>query len=102
MAPVEYDKAVGRYEREGVNMETPISPKVTAGGAAGAAALVIVWVAGLFGLGVPPEVAIAFTVLLTTGASWIQRDKLRDAGQAAVNAPVDTPVGTLLEVQKAA
>lgn len=64
-------------------METPVSPKVVAGGAAGAAALVLVWIAGVLGLEIPPEVAIAFTVLLSSGASWLKRDPLRDKGQAA-------------------
>lgn len=84
------------------SLETPVSPKVVAGGAGGAAALVLVWLAGLFGLDVPAEVAVAFTVLLSAGASWFQRDKLRDMGQAAVQAPISMPVGDVVEeVRKA-
>jgi hypothetical protein len=44
--------------------------KVWAGGAAGAAALVIVYVVGLFGIAVPAEVASALTVLLSSGAAY--------------------------------
>lgn len=83
-------------------METPVSPKVVAGGAGGAAALVLVWMLGLLGLEVPPEVAIAIATLLAGAAGWATRDRLRDAGQAAANAPDDTPVGSIPEVKKAA
>jgi hypothetical protein len=47
-------------------------PKVVAGGAASGAALVIVYVASLFGLQVPPEVAVAFTGLLSFGAAYLK------------------------------
>lgn len=46
--------------------------KVWAGGAAGAAALVIVYAVGLFGIDVPAEVASALTFLLGTGAAYIK------------------------------
>lgn len=59
-------------------MSNPISPKVTAGGGAGALALIIVWVAGQFGLEVPAEVAVAFTTLITLVASWVVPDSMRD------------------------
>lgn len=48
------------------------TPKVAAGGIFGAAAIVIVWIAGQFGVEVPPEVAAAFTVLLGSGAAYIK------------------------------
>lgn len=46
--------------------------KVTAGGAAGAAVVVAVYVAGLFGLAVPAEVASAVTVLASFGAGYLK------------------------------
>ena len=46
--------------------------KVIAGGAAGAASIILVYVAGLCGLDVPAEVASAVTVLLSTGAAYIK------------------------------
>lgn len=46
--------------------------KVIAGGAAGAVSIVLVWVAGLFGLEVPAEVASAVTVLLSSAAAYIK------------------------------
>lgn len=42
-----------------------ISSKVGLGAAAGAITIIIVWIVGLLGLEVPPEVASAFTVLIT-------------------------------------
>jgi hypothetical protein len=49
------------------------TPKVIAATAAGAATVLLVWIAGLFGLEVPPEVAAAATVLLTAGAGYLWR-----------------------------
>lgn len=46
--------------------------KVVAGGAAGAFAIVLVYIAGLFGLDVPAEVAASVTVLLSTGAAYLK------------------------------
>ena len=46
--------------------------KVIAGGAAGAASIVLVYAAGLFGLDVPGEVASALTVLISTGAAYLK------------------------------
>lgn len=46
-------------------------PKVTAGGIAGGAALIIVWVAGLFGLDVPAEVAGAIVLVAGSGAAYL-------------------------------
>lgn len=48
-------------------------PKVVAATAAGAATVVLVWVVGLLGLDVPPEVASAVTVLLAAGAGYLKR-----------------------------
>lgn len=58
-------------------MSNPVSPKVQAGGVTGAAALVLVWVAGQFGLEVPAEVAIAFTTVLAFVAGYVVPDPKR-------------------------
>lgn len=49
--------------------------KVTATGAAGAGALVLIWILGSFGVDVPPEVASALTVLIGTGAGYLKRER---------------------------
>lgn len=49
-----------------------VNPKVQAAGAAGAVTVLAVWVAGLFGLDVPPEAASAFTVLVATVAGYVK------------------------------
>lgn len=56
-------------------MNSPLAPqpKVLAGGAAGAAALVIVWAASQFNVDVPAEVAVAFSTLLSFAASYIKK-----------------------------
>ena len=46
--------------------------KVIAGGAAGAATVVLVYVCNLFGLDVPAEVASSVTVLISTGAAYLK------------------------------
>lgn len=48
-------------------------PKVTAAVAAGAATVLLVWIAGTLGLDVPPEVASAVTVLLSAGTAYLKR-----------------------------
>lgn len=48
--------------------------KVAAGGAAGSATVVLIYVAGLLGLDVPAEVASALTVLLSFGAGYMRHD----------------------------
>lgn len=49
------------------------TPKVIAGVGAGAATVLLVWLAGLFGVEVPPEVASSVTVLLAAGAAYLKR-----------------------------
>lgn len=49
-----------------------VNPKVAVSGAAGAATVVLVWVAGMFGVDVPAEVAAAATVLISTVAGWLK------------------------------
>lgn len=46
-------------------------PKVAAGGAAGAIALVIVWLVSLTGLEMPAEVSAAIGWLVTAGVAWL-------------------------------
>lgn len=45
--------------------------KVKATGAAGAAVVILVWVARLAGLDVPPEVAGAATLLIAAGTGYL-------------------------------
>lgn len=59
-----------------MSTKTP-SPKVVAGGAAGAAVTIIVWGAGLLGVEVPAEVAAAAVVLVTFAAGYIVPDAAR-------------------------
>lgn len=47
--------------------------KVVAGGAAGAASIVLVYILGELGVKVPAEVASAITVLLSFAASYMKR-----------------------------
>lgn len=49
-----------------------VNPKVQASGAAGAVTVLLVWVASMFGLDVPPEAASAFTVLVSTAAGYLK------------------------------
>ena len=51
---------------------TTIHPKVAAGGAAGAVTILLVWIASMFNLEVPPEAASAFTVLVSSAAGYIK------------------------------
>lgn len=45
--------------------------KVIAGGAAGAATIVLIWGLSLAHIAVPPEVASAITVLIGTGTAYL-------------------------------
>lgn len=51
-----------------------MNAKVIAAGSAGAATVVLVWAASLFKVDVPPEVASAVTVLISTGAGYLKRE----------------------------
>ena len=68
--------------------DTPVSPKVTAAAFAAALATVIAAIGGLFDVAVPGEYSTAGGVLIggaiAAVAAWARRDKLRDAGQAAL------------------
>lgn len=50
------------------------TPKIAAAGTAGAAAIVLVWVAGLFGVDMPEYVAVAIGALAAAGAGYIKSD----------------------------
>jgi hypothetical protein len=47
--------------------------KVTAAGLAGSLTILLVWIAGLFDLDVPAEVASSFTALAAAGAGYIKK-----------------------------
>lgn len=49
--------------------------KVAAVGSVGALAVVLVWLAGAFGLDMPAEVAAGFAVLLNTAAGYIKTER---------------------------
>lgn len=49
--------------------------KVAAGSAAGAATFLIVFIAGQFGLDIPPEAASALTVLIGSVAAYVKKEK---------------------------
>lgn len=51
-----------------------LNPKVVAGGVAGSITVVLVWVASLAGLSVPPEVASAVTGILSFAAGWAKAE----------------------------
>ena len=71
---------------------TPISPKVTAsaggGGAGLALSTILAWLLTSNGVEVPEPVAAAIGALITAGlasaAAYLQRDRLREEGQVAV------------------
>lgn len=58
---------------------TPTS-KVTAAGLGGAIVLVAIWIAGLFDVEIPAEVAAALTTLVSFAAGWF---KLEERGVGA-------------------
>jgi hypothetical protein len=47
-----------------------LHPKVAAGGLGGALALILVWALG-YAVTIPPEVAAAFTLLLSSLCAWL-------------------------------
>jgi len=49
-----------------------VNPKVAAGGIAGAVTILVVYIAGVLGLDVPPEVSSAFTTLVAFGAGYLK------------------------------
>lgn len=63
---------------------TAISPKVAAAAIAGAIATILVWLIGLTGVDVPPEVSAAIATALAGGAGYLTRDRARDVGQVVI------------------
>lgn len=49
------------------------TPKIAATGAAGAVAVVLVWILGMFHVDVPDPVAAAFAVLVAAGAGYLKK-----------------------------
>jgi hypothetical protein len=49
-----------------------VQPKVLAGGAAGAASVLLLYIAGLFGLNPPAEVGAAVASLLSFAAAYLK------------------------------
>lgn len=52
-------------------MERPVA-KVTAAALAGAVSVILIWILGLLGVDVPPEVASAFTTVLSFAAGYLK------------------------------
>lgn len=48
--------------------------KVQAGAYAGAAVVVLIWVAGLLGVDMPAEIAGALVVLISAPVAWLKTD----------------------------
>jgi hypothetical protein len=53
-------------------MAAPIHPKVAAASIAGAAVVVAVFVLGLFGVNVPPDVSASVVLLATAGGGYFK------------------------------
>ncbi len=51
-----------------------VNPKVQAGGYAGAVTILVVYIAGLFGLDVPAEAASALTTLVAVAAGYFKSE----------------------------
>lgn len=58
----------------GVGRTNAPDTKVKAGGAAGAATILVVFIAGQLGLELSPEVAAAITTLITFVAAYFKRE----------------------------
>lgn len=50
------------------------TPKVAAAGISGAITVLLIWIAGLTGVPLTPEVASAITLLIMSGAAWLKKD----------------------------
>jgi hypothetical protein len=59
-----------------IRQSTDISDKVAAGGVSGAATLLVVYTTGLFGVEVPPEVAAAAVLLVSTTVAYFRADRI--------------------------
>lgn len=77
-------------------METPISPKVTIAALAAAIVTIIVFgIDSVWHVDVPVLVQGAFTLVVVAVSSWLKKDPIRTAGQAAISAQPNTPVGQI-------
>ncbi len=47
-----------------------LTPKVATGALGGALSIIVIWIIGQFGIVVPPEVSSAFTIVISTAASY--------------------------------
>ncbi len=47
-----------------------LTPKVATGALAGAVSVILVWIITKFGIEVPPEIASAFTTVVSAASSW--------------------------------
>jgi hypothetical protein len=65
--------------------------KMQAVGAGGAGALVVLWLAGLAGIDMPPEIAAAIALLAGWGAGYLKRDPVIEDGRLfqSMKAPGD-------------
>lgn len=54
-----------------MNGALEIHPKVAGGTLAGSLTLIVVWILGLFGVAVPLEIGMAFTLLFTFAGGWL-------------------------------
>lgn len=66
------DSAADEFETEVALIDGGVTPKVAAGGAAGAASIVLVFVLAQAGIEIPPEVSSALTTLIAFAAGWLK------------------------------
>lgn len=59
-----------------VRQPTDISDKVAAGGVSGALTLLVVYIAGLFGVEVPAEAAAAAVLVVSTVVAYFRADRI--------------------------
>jgi hypothetical protein len=50
------------------------TPKVAAAGISGAITVLLIWIAGLTGVPLTPEVASAITLLIMSASAWLKKD----------------------------
>jgi hypothetical protein len=74
-------KKINVIEEEDMKVETydqvssAPTNKVAAAGIGGSVAVVLVWLAGMFGIEVPPEVAAAVTTLISFFSGYLVKEK---------------------------
>jgi len=60
--------------------------KITAVSVGGASSILLIWIAGLFGVEITPEVAAAITMLVTVLSGYLTPDKVSQAINTVTNA----------------